>query len=311
MLPDCCMCFSLSEKSRLWRYNSDRTKIMVIDSLTRPLHLPVKILREDCFSNFSVEEDNDYPRPRTRWNRRSELWLYLKGQWEHCSEQPSTCYLAYRWAHFAVLLVCLVLSLVTCPVDYALKCYIYMTTWAQCFHLYQAAIGAAIVTMGYRSNEPHRTISPQLVSLYGAHHATSVSLALAVSFVYWIFIYDRGADKLTLAKITSHGINSVVMLLDLLLVAHPVYLLDIAFPLCFGSVYTMFTVAYHYGGGTNAKGDAYVYKILDWSQPMDAMSFAVIGMCILIFMFLLVWFVANLRSSVAARLKPTYIIVHI
>ncbi|CAH1405362.1 unnamed protein product [Nezara viridula] len=281
------------------------------DSLTRPLQLPIKILKEDCFSNFSVEEEDEYPRVRPRWSRRSELHLYLKSQWESCSEQPSRCYLLYRWAHLAVLLLCLVLSLATCPVHYLLKCYIYMTTWAQCFHLYQAAIGATIVTMGYRSTEPHRTISPQLVSLYGAHHATSVALALGVSFVYWVFIYERGANQLTLAKITSHGINSVVMMLDLLLVAHPVYLLDIAYPLCFGSVYTMFTVAYHYGGGTNAKGNPYVYKILDWSQPMDALSFAVIGMCILTFMFLLVWFVSTMRNSVAARLKPTYIIVHI
>ena len=277
---------------------------MTIDTFIKP----IKIFKEYLFPNYIFEELKEQHEIRRNCYNRFDVRLYLNSEWEVPSDEPSTPYLLYRWVHLGVLFLCLALSLMTCPLEYALKSYIYMTTWAQCFHLLQAALGAAVVTLAHRRR---RGLPPRLLTLYGAHHATSVSLALAVTFVYWTFIFEPGVHRLTMAKIVSHGVNSVVMLLDLLLVSYPVILFDIVYPLCFGFIYTYFSIVYFVLGGTNAKGDLYIYKVLDWSRPANALSFAVIGMCILSIAFLLVWLLAALRRIVASKLKPTFIVVHI
>lgn len=52
-------------------------------------------------------------------------------------------------------------------------------------------------------------------------------------------------------NVIVHVINSVLMLLDIWIVAHPVRLLHFYMPVTFGICYVFFSIIYFAAGGTN------------------------------------------------------------
>lgn len=77
-----------------------------------------------------------------------------------------------------------------------------------------------------------------------------------------------------------HGMNSIAMLLELLVVLHPMYILHVIYSLLIGLIYLIFTLIYYAAGGTDKHGNSYIYKILNWDNP-GATMIIVVGIIVL------------------------------
>lgn len=70
----------------------------------------------------------------------------------------------------------------------------------------------------------------------------------------------------TLVNCTTHGINAVFVLVDMMISRTPIRMLHLFHCTCMGSVYLLFSYVYHLAGGTNHKGEPYIYKPLDYAN---------------------------------------------
>ena len=89
--------------------------------------------------------------------------------------------------------------------------------------------------------------------------------AFTVTLVYFVGLYPQmGAFKPPLIEdINLHGMNLVVVVLELILGAVPVRLVHVVYPILYGIVYTIFSLIYWSGDHTRI-----LYpKILDWNHP--------------------------------------------
>lgn len=59
----------------------------------------------------------------------------------------------------------------------------------------------------------------------------------------------------------------MAMLLELLVILHPMYFLHVIHSLIAGIIYLIFSLIYYGAGGTDNYGNNYIYKILDWNKP--------------------------------------------
>lgn len=56
--------------------------------------------------------------------------------------------------------------------------------------------------------------------------------------------------RLDVMNIFVHGTNSVLMMFELLLTAHPVRIVHCYWPVFFGLIYVIFSAVYFFAGGT-------------------------------------------------------------
>jgi len=73
--------------------------------------------------------------------------------------------------------------------------------------------------------------------------------------------------RLDFGNIHGHIMNSVLVVVDLLVTAHPVRLLHFIQPVGLAVTYTLFSFLYFCSGGTNKQGDTKIYPFLNWSKP--------------------------------------------
>lgn len=70
----------------------------------------------------------------------------------------------------------------------------------------------------------------------------------------------------TFINVNTHGLNAVFVIADTLISRTPVRMLHLYQCACLGMVYTVFSYLYHLCGGTNHKGEPYIYKPLDYTN---------------------------------------------
>lgn len=148
--------------------------------------------------------------------------------------------------------------------------YIYLTHWGLITILlatgFATLVSARCYLYGPISTEFRL---PWYVKTYWTLCNIAVPIAFMISLFYWTVLYEAGIEEeLNHAlDMSVHGLNSLVMLLLLMSSAHPVRLLHIYQPVLFGIVYLLFSVIYHFAGGTDQKGNAYIYPVVNWSEP--------------------------------------------
>lgn len=168
---------------------------------------------------------------------------------------------------------------------------------------------------------------PTVFKIYWALHNSALVTSFLVTIIYWTFLHFSKlciqinlneiqskiflncfffpAMKLPLnaMNILSHACNSVVMFLDILIVASPMRLLHVIQPLAFTGIYGLFSIVYFLAGGKSLYvwnwqsideiilfkslliqffrgGQSYIYPILDWAYPGEAIV-VVIGLALL------------------------------
>lgn len=91
---------------------------------------------------------------------------------------------------------------------------------------------------------------PTSFKLYWALHATTLGLSVLITVMYWTVVYNKDKDDVDAKNILTHVFNSVVMFIDLIVVAHPVRFLHCIFPIVVGLSYGLFSFIYYQLGGT-------------------------------------------------------------
>ncbi|XP_017471502.1 PREDICTED: protein rolling stone-like [Rhagoletis zephyria] len=188
---------------------------------------------------------------------------FFKSQWQYQSK--SLLWLMYRWLFALSFGVGVIGSLIESFCEG--KWLIYLTDWGFLLCLYTGNFGAVLATMHYCSQDK-LAVHPLALKIYWASYWTTLVMATAITFIYWIFIFPiDGQSVWDLYNMWAHGFNSILMILDHMLVAFPSRIAHTAYPLVLGLVYGTFSMIYYFAGGLDTFGNRYIYPILDWSSP--------------------------------------------
>ncbi|GBP88031.1 Protein rolling stone [Eumeta japonica] len=101
--------------------------------------------------------------------------------------------------------------------------------------------------------------------------------------------------------VAVHAINSVLMLVELAVAAHPSRLAHFYHPLAFGLVYLLFGVIYYLAGGLDPSGNPYIYPVIDWTKPGQTTLVVLATALFLLFLHVLVVALAAGRDALARR----------
>lgn len=101
----------------------------------------------------------------------------------------------------------------------------------------------------------------------------------------------------------THACNAIVLFIDIFIHAHPPKIGHVVYPLTFGMIYTIFSIAYTVLGGTDRDGNNYIYSVLNWiNHPLDSAIFAFLVILFLSFVHLVLTFLITLRIKIHERL---------
>ncbi len=147
---------------------------------------------------------------------------------------------------------------------------------------------------------------PWCVKIVWILYTIALPTNFMVVFGYWIFVYGRcGSDdaipglNVTASSNTSttpvvitttiasscntidapgihvHLVNGILILIDIFISRMPFQLLHFFYPCVSMFFYSLFTIFFWVGGGTNPSGDPYIYSVLDYgNRPATSFAFA-------------------------------------
>lgn len=85
-------------------------------------------------------------------------------------------------------------------------------------------------------------------------------------------------------NILSHAMNSVIMFLDILIVAHPLRLYHVIQPICFGVSFGIFSFIYYLCDGVDMYVNMFIYSCSCFSVINNSsVFFHILGMEIILF----------------------------
>ncbi|KAL5005300.1 hypothetical protein ScPMuIL_018756 [Solemya velum] len=106
-------------------------------------------------------------------------------------------------------------------------------------------------------------------------HALSCMAAPIVTILFWTIAYD--GSGVNFINCNTHGVNAAFILLDTFVTRTPVRLLHLLYGILYGLIYGLFSAIYWLAGGTNHKGEPFIYKPLDYSSSKTvAVSYIVV-----------------------------------
>uniref|UniRef100_A0A8D8QEZ0 Protein rolling stone n=1 Tax=Cacopsylla melanoneura TaxID=428564 RepID=A0A8D8QEZ0_9HEMI len=173
--------------------------------------------------------------------------------------------------------------------------FIYLTHWSYILIVLQSLLGSYLITARFLQQDSYDRESIQLSELewgYGVLFTMALAQAPGISLLYW-FLEDRPVE-ITWVSHMEHTFNSVVMLIEFLLNGAPLQASYFYWTFLFNGVYIAFSVVYHWMGGINMNGQAYIYRLLDWHH----VNTALIMCCMALSMFLVLHFTAAFLSKV-------------
>ncbi|XP_037825901.1 protein rolling stone-like isoform X1 [Lucilia sericata] len=222
---------------------------------------------------------------------------FLKSQWQ--TSQKSFLWLLYRWG----LAVCFCIGVFGSLVQQWAqgRWFIYLTDWGFFLCMFVSVFGAVIATIFYF--KPDKFVANSgVIKFYWLSHWSTLVVATVITFMYWLFIYPTDDARASdLYNLWAHGFNSVLMLLDHMLVAFPTRILHFIYPLILGLAYGIFSIIYYFAGGVDINGNRYIYEILDWSQPGWA-TLVIFGCLILVLIFCFLLFcLYKLRKTIYCK----------
>lgn len=112
--------------------------------------------------------------------------------------------------------------------------------------------------------------------------------AILVSVAYISAIFPKLKDSqwqchgVSLADLSVHCINSILLLFEVFVCAYPVRLLHVIYPMLYACVYTVFSLAYW---SCNTEENVLYPGVLDWNHPALTASFVALLVCLIIPLF--------------------------
>lgn len=155
--------------------------------------------------------------------------------------------------------------------------FIYLSRWNLFATMIATVMGAILVTRSNLNGTTSRTLK-----FYWFLCNNSACFACVISCIYWKMLYEDGESSLdkTVNNFLVHATNSLVLIFDLFIVAHPFKMSHCAYTMLCGAFYMLFTIVYTFLGGVDRSGGNFVYPILDWRQKPEMSTVVGIG-CIL------------------------------
>ena len=108
---------------------------------------------------------------------------------------------------------------------------------------------------------------PRYVRAAWLLHSVAFPAALLVVVLFWTLVYVPGSTPVKPLTVSVHGVNLLVMLVDCAVAQQPYFLAHGLYMWLYGAAYTLFSALYYLAGGTDAKGNPYIYAALDWRNP--------------------------------------------
>ena len=103
-------------------------------------------------------------------------------------------------------------------------------------------------------------------------------------------------------SIMKHGINSIVIMVDIFISARPWKLLhfyqSMMAPIC----YTVFGYTYWMIGGTNEHGKRYIYEYFDFNDDSTVWPRAGLVLVLALTLHAFIWFLHILRDSIGQKM---------
>ncbi|CAG5132212.1 unnamed protein product [Candidula unifasciata] len=124
----------------------------------------------------------------------------------------------------------------------------------------------------------------------------SNSASILVTVLFWALVYT--GDTQNYASINSHVINSLLVIGDIMISRAPIRIQHLHIPFIYLAIYITFTLIYWAAGGTNHKGEYFIYGVLDYSKRVKT---AVVAICLIALLGLLItqmflYFLHRLRN---------------
>lgn len=238
--------------------------------------------------------------------KQEDRTLFVKSEWQ--KEPTSAIYLAYRWLLTLYLTITWMVMQVIAKnangVKYSFKMLIYLTYWGYTACVLQSILCTLMVTYWYlRYNEGNDLSILKIYRFYWIFNVTSTDLAFVITLTYWIFVRPRETGTISIANVMAHVINSICMLSELLITAHPVQLLHFYLPILFAFIYCIFTYVYFLFGGTDIYGENSIYPILKWDEkPLQSLMVCFFVMLAIVVIHLLTYAIYRGRNALSTKL---------
>ncbi|PSN55936.1 hypothetical protein C0J52_00471 [Blattella germanica] len=145
------------------------------------------------------------------------------------------------------------------------------------------------VAVGF--TEDH-TQMPRIYKTYWFLQTLAVVIAVGITGSYFVVDYDPATHQLTALNLLVHAFNSILMVIDIIIVAHPIRLLHIVYTFSFIIFYFSFTVFYYLAGGTGRYDQPYIYPALDWRDVKKTLPVATLGAMSVLLSHFCIWLVS-------------------
>ncbi|CAB3365526.1 Hypothetical predicted protein [Cloeon dipterum] len=264
---------------------------------------PLDIFRSECrLENAKVHHHDATVFCRSQWQKNTES--DGKFSW------GARAYLVYRWLVFLFLLFgglvydfTVTLGEKKCTTS-ELHCKliwpVFLTNWNTFFTFLQMGLSALLVTK-HQLFPSKSGAEMQLVhKVYWVVNNICNGLAPIVAFMYWFAVHNPEVHVIDYMNIREHAVFSLLVLVDVLIVAHPTRLLHIYHPVLLGLSYVTFSFLYHAFGGISRLGQPYLYSILDWTHPARALTVGLACLMSDCVVFFIMWTIHLARRSVAS-----------
>ncbi|KOB74293.1 Uncharacterized protein OBRU01_09365 [Operophtera brumata] len=205
---------------------------------------------------------------------------------------------------------CVLLASVTLPLTTDVRFgfwFIYLSNWGLLLIVLTMAFSTSVCGYVYFKRPIDATFGlPWYVKTYWVLYNITIPVAFLITVFYWGVLKTSTSVHVNYAPnpildVMVHGINSVVMLVELICSAHPSRLLHIMQPLYFAAAYMLFSVIYYFAGGTDPWGNPFIYPVVDWSKPGQTMVVITLTGLFLALMHLLTVAVATGRDAIVSR----------
>jgi len=164
-----------------------------------------------------------------------------------------------------------------------LKWFIFLTHWSltlQVVYLWLSLFTTWRANAMKKDQAQKQAKMPWYAQLTWVLQDILLPLTFFVFILYFGLVLPAKGGKPQALSFFTHGVNFVIMLLDMYLSRQPYYLLHGFYVAFLLATYTTFTYVYHKLEGTSCTGNPYIYKAVDWTNAKSTSIAAFIGITV-------------------------------
>ncbi|CAH2102240.1 unnamed protein product [Euphydryas editha] len=187
---------------------------------------------------------------------------------------------------------------------------IYLTNWGLLLITLLTLSGLLTSCFALCKKIPDGSDLPWYVSIYWLTYNITISIAIMITGLYWILLFSPAlaAEQTAGAfwlDVTTHGFNSCLAFVELVLSRTPLRFLHIYQPLGVGVWYAAFSAIYYVAGGTDGMNNPFIYEVLDWRQADRAGVIVAISGASLFILYTVLCLLCLARDKLSVKLIRT------